>query len=252
VWNTKMSMELVQYQNDLFKGEIKANVSVLQPVDIYNLGMKDANSANALWTQQERLSLSFFPIIDVSGSMYGLPSRVANSLGIYVAEQNQGIFKNKAIIFSNDTKEIELDGRTFLDNYSIIERNNVAANTNLDKVFENLFEKTLIEPQALPKGVIIFSDCQFDSMVSGWDTTIYKKWTNKFEGLGVAMPKIVYWNINGQEGTFPVQTNDKGAILMSGYSIHSLKTLEKVCDSSAENIMLEVMEEELKKYNKYF
>jgi hypothetical protein len=60
----------------------------------------------------------------------------------------------------------------------------------------------------------------------------------KYETAGYAIPKLVFWNIQSRgAGNFPVQVDDNGVALVSGFSPAILKSLLTGEDMSPIGIM---------------
>ena len=91
-------------------GEETIKAGAIFPYDIYRKADRwnrdnineDAIIAqwNALPNYLEGSSEKILPVCDVSGSMSGLPMDISVSLGIYLSERNEGIFKDAFITFS--------------------------------------------------------------------------------------------------------------------------------------------------------
>ena len=190
-------------------------------------------------------------VCDCSGSMQsGIGSNtnmrcidVAMSLAIYCADHLKGAFANKYITFSADPHIVR-----FNDNDSLCNKLRKTlecqdcSNTNLEKVFD-LILKTAIDnhsPQSdLPERILIVSDGEFDSMCDadnilgcyGWtssrkrvDKTFMQSIAKRFKNAGYKMPTIVFWRVNMSNKTaLPFKMDDRGAIMVSGYSTNLLK-----------------------------
>ena len=159
-------------------------------------------------------------VVDTSGSMtcggYGTrPIDVAISLGIYAAQRNTGAFANHYISFSSRPQLIECEGVDFCDMVARIYSTNLCENTNLDAVFDLLFDAVTRQganKKDLPSRIVVISDMQIDSMaVPGWrDERGFRAWTTdnaktnmesireKWAAVGLELPKLYYWNVNAQ------------------------------------------------------
>ena len=62
--------------------------------------------------------------------------------------------------------------------------------------------------------------------------------------MGVEMPTIVFWRVNVASGSHPVKMNEKGAVLINGYSPITLKHLlnADIADYSPYKAMLAIIE----------
>ena len=184
-------------------------------------------------------------VADGSGSMTSTVGgtamsalEVANSLAIYFAEKLDGVFKDKYITFSDRPQYVD-----FTNAQSLAEKLNIAythdecANTNVEAVFDLLLEtacRNNLKQEDIPANVLIVSDMEFDQGTSwnncsngwyGYDNrysatrnalfeSIKKKWAN----AGYTLPRLVYWNVCSRTGTIPLQKNDMGVALVSGFS----------------------------------
>ncbi len=74
--------------------------------------------------------------------------------------------------------------------------------------------------------------------------TIKERWIK----AGYTMPDIVFWNVNSRTNTIPVTSNEAGVILVSGFSVNSVKmilsgeinpwnALKSVLDSERYNVI---------------
>lgn len=190
-------------------------------------------------------------VCDCSGSMQsGIGGNtnmrcidVAMSLAIYCADHLKGAFANKYITFSADPHIVR-----FGENDALLAKLRKTlecqdcSNTNLEKVF-NLILKTAIDnhsPQSdLPERILIVSDGEFDSMCDAQNTVNHYGWTNsrtrvdktfmqsiaqRFKNAGYKLPTIVFWRVNNSSKTaLPFKVDDRGAIMVSGYSTNLLK-----------------------------
>lgn len=190
-------------------------------------------------------------VCDCSGSMQsGIGSNtnmrcidVAMSLAIYCADHLKGAFANKYITFSANPHIVRFNNNDSLCNKlrKTLECQD-CSNTNLEKVFD-LILKTAIDnhsPQSdLPERILIVSDGEFDSMCDannivgcyGWtssrkrvDKTFMQKINQRFKNAGYKMPTIIHWRVSARATTaLPFKMDDRGAIMVSGYSTNLLK-----------------------------
>ena len=159
-------------------------------------------------------------VVDTSGSMTcggysAKPIDVAISLGLYAAQRNTGAFANHYISFSSRPQFIECEGIDFCDTVARIYRTNLCENTNLDAVFDLLFNavtKQGANKTDLPSRLVVISDMQIDEGAKpGWgDDCWFPAWTEdnaamnmenirkKWAAAGLELPKLYYWNVNAQ------------------------------------------------------
>ena len=74
---------------------------------------------------------------------------------------------------------------------------------------------------------------EFDNITCN-EEILFEKIGRKFEENGYKLPKLVFWNVNSRNNVIPIQQNENGVILLSGFS---------------KNLMEMVMSSELDPYN---
>ena len=213
------------------KGQEKLNTGTLFPYEIiekaYDWNDEDRLSLDATWralpdfTQDENALV----VADGSGSMYWpdrpKPAAVAQSLAIYFAERNHGMFHNHFITFSMNPKLVEIKGRDIVDKARYCASFNECANTNIQKVFELILDtavKNRVPQKEMPSTLYIISDMEFDSCAYGADVTNFKYAAELFRKAGYTLPKVVFWNVCSRSQQQPVTMNEQGVALVSGNS----------------------------------
>lgn len=231
-------------------GEEKINSSTLAPYQIVNkVRLDDSSSLDTLWNnipKPENNGLEVLPVVDVSGSMSGLPIDVAISLGIFLSENNESHFKNHFITFSSNPNLEKVRGDTIRRKVLNMDSSDWGMNTDLEKTF-NLILKTAINnnlsQKDIPDALLIISDMQFDQAttpyffgqpVSKSDDTFFKKMKSKFELYGYELPFIVFWNV-GYGDTKPVVKTTKNTILISGFSQNIFNSISNLDLDDLEN-----------------
>ncbi len=117
------------------------------------------------------------------------------------------------------------------------------SNTDLNAVFTLILQRALasnIPPEQMLDTLFIFSDMQFDPATTGNAYGMYPvqgvpqhtaKETNfkvaqvEFEEHGYKLPKVVFWNLDGnaEDAAVPVTHREEGTALVSGFSGQLLK-----------------------------
>ena len=171
-----------------------------------------------------------------SGNMSALA--VANSLAIYFAERLPGEFKNKYITFSMNPQYVDMSkAKSLREKIKIAHAHSEVANTNIKAVFELLLataKRNNLKQEDIPANVLIVSDMEFDGCTSfsgvsdGWYGSRFEDFAKKsalFEGIkkewadaGYVLPKLIFWNVNSRTKTVPLQQNEMGVALVSGFS----------------------------------
>ena len=229
------------------KGEVKINAGTLYPYQIYKTVNSDySKTLEALWNQLPDYTQgkNALVVADVSGSMYGDPLSVSVSLALYFAERNEGQFKDHFITFSARPKLQRIVGENLLDKMNSINNSDWEMNTDLQAVF-NLVLNTAIEndtPQAeMPETIYIISDMEFDYCCE--HRTNFEVIDEKYKVAGYTRPNIVFWNVDARGGeNLPVQKNEKGVSLVSGFSPVIFKIA--VEDKTPEEVMLDTINSE--------
>lgn len=229
-----------EYLAALERGDkgVKINASVLFPDDIvhkYSTGYWGCNvksydsTLEELWKALPTLSSDNTLVVrDGSGSMCGKPLDVSTALAIYMAERNQGEFHNQFITFSRVPKIIDLNGLNSLhDKLAKTYREDDCSNTDIEAVFK-LILKTAVNKdmtqEDMPKNIIIISDMQFDAHSHNINDTLFKAIAKEYAEYGYLLPRLIFWNVNNRSNTtVPVQQNEMGVVLMSGYSQNLIK-----------------------------
>jgi len=239
-----------EYIDMVNSGEKKMNAGVLYPHQIYQALMKQGradkgtfkinqnDAIEAMWKSlpnyMEGTTHRILPMVDVSPSMTwygGLPLDVSISLGIYISERNESIFKDAFMTFS-ENPTIEFLKGTFVERATQLRYSKWGKTTNLEKAFDVLLTKSLehsISDEYMPTILLIISDMQFDLSSSRKSALDMIK--EKYEENGYKLPHIFFWNVRSKEDCVPADDNQQGVGLISGFSPSILKnTLNGVID----------------------
>jgi hypothetical protein len=236
------------YIADVQAGKQKINAGVLFPHQLYQAIEKgeNANAVEAQWNalpdymadSTERI----IPVCDVSGSMEGLPMDVSISLGIYISERNEGLFKDAFITFSSSPEMNYLKG-SLSERMRQLQRSGWGYSTNLQATFDLILNSAIREslPESeMPTKLLIISDMEFDE--ADRDQTNLDTIRQKYSLAGYKMPEIVFWNVNGRMGNVPASVNDSGIGLVSGFSPSILKSILQGEIYSPEQLMLDTVD----------
>ena len=85
-----------------------------------------------------------------------------------------------------------------------------------------------LKQEEMPGNILIISDMQFDPhsrwMSFGWNHTVFEEIAEEFEENGYKLPRIIFWNVCSRDfDTIPMQDNENGLILCSGFSTNNMK-----------------------------
>ena len=242
------------FLNKLVRGEEKIHADTLFPSDIvskyyergsyrwkFNLKAKD-DTLEALWKAlPDHVSgdASTLVVRDGSGSMNVNVGNtdmtaldVATALAIYFSEHCRGEFKNQFITFSACPQLVDLSCTESLrDKLEICSAYDECSNTDIQAVFKLILETALLfdMPQEdMPRNILIISDIEFDSAVTypgslrrsekGGLCSLFEQIREEYETYGYQMPRLVFWNVYSRTNTIPLQQNEAGVALVSGFN----------------------------------
>lgn len=230
------------YKEDLTKGEAKINAGAVYPYDVLkSLEQGDCDVAQAQWNALpnylEGSTERFLPVVDVSGSMQNpVPNTtlscmdVAVSLGLYISERNEGVFKDVMMTFHSSPQLFKVCG-------SLTERNAATrqlpwgGSTNLSAVFSTLLGAAVqneVPESEMPTSIIIVSDMEFNTAFQdSHRVSSYEDAKMQYAAAGYKLPKIVFWTVNARQGNVPVKSTDEDTALVSGFSPAILKSVLK-------------------------
>jgi len=180
---------------------------------------------------------NILPLVDVSGSMscaaggHGSKSgltcmEVAVSLGLYLADKNEGKFKDTFLTFSDNPELLHLKGNINQKIDQMV-KSNWAMSTNLHKAFAKILDVAVqggVPQEEMPAMVLILSDMQFNACVKHDDSAM-QMIARKYKEAGYTLPKVVFWNLNAVYGNAPVKFDTSGTALVSGFSPAVVKPL---------------------------
>lgn len=218
---------------------VKINSKKLFPYEIihkYRFSHGYDESMEQLWKNLPNTlpeNESAIVVADVSGSMLtpvngnGMSSvtayEVTEALSIYMSQYLKGEYKDKIILFSRAPRFIDLSNlETLLDKIKCYQSNSDYTNTDIYKVFKIILYvacRNNYEQDDLPKNIIICSDMEFDWAVYNRCTgALFENIKQEYAECGYKLPKLIFWNICGRTNTVPLQQNEYGVALVSGFS----------------------------------
>ena len=242
----KHTPKYAEYVGALSKGDtsVKINAGAIFPYDLlpYNsyYGIRDLNEVqrNSIIAQWDALpnyigSANVLPLVDVSGSMdqpAGKNTRltcmaVAISLGLYFADKNKGKFKDTFLTFSSEPQLLHLKGNV-LEKFEQMIKSDWGMSTDLHKAIQRILDVAIqgnVPNEEMPKMLLILSDMQFNYCVVYNDRAL-DMIRRKYEQAGYTMPQVVFWQLNAKDNV-PVQHNENGVALVSGFSAAITKSL---------------------------
>jgi hypothetical protein len=250
------------YKEALSKGEAKINAGAVYPYDVIK-GMfaGDVAVSAAQWEALPNFlgDDKIIPMVDVSGSMTckvggdGVLScmDVAVSLGLYIADKQQGAFKDLFLTFSENSKIEHLQG-DIISKLHQLKASDWGMSTNFESAFDEILRVAVankVPQEDMPKYLLTFSDMEFNRCARGTDATALQLAKQKFAAAGYELPKIVFWNLNARQGNVPVRFDQEGTALVSGFSPSILKSILSAKAFSPKDIMLTALMDE--RYNMF-
>jgi hypothetical protein len=241
---------MTKYIEAVHAGETKINAAVLFPHLLYDAINEGQNerAVEAQWISlpdyMEGSTERILPVCDVSGSMMGLPMSVSVSLGIYISERNQSIFKDAFLTFHSRPEMQYLKG-SLAQRMRQLRTAPWGGSTNLQATFELVLASAVrekISEDEMPTKILIISDMEFNAACGGYGgNTNLDGIRQKYQAAGYKMPELIFWNVNGRPGNVPAQVNDKGVGLVSGFSPSILKTILKGAVYGPVELMLDTV-----------
>ncbi|MDO5348110.1 MAG: DUF2828 family protein, partial [Bacillota bacterium] len=242
----------VEYLESLKKGKTKINAKVLSASDIvhnyydpsgWHIQVQSYDeSLEQLWKNLPNYmpdGASAIVVSDSSGSMLTKVGNtnltayeVSEALAIYMSERLTGEFKDSFITFSSKPQLINMSNiKSLHEKLKYYNRKSLCDNTNIKAVFDLILKvavKNHYKQEDLPQNIIICSDMEFDT-AQGYspfwminDTRCTKAdfeiIKNEYAEHGYKMPSLTFWNICGRTNTVPLQENELGVHLLSGFS----------------------------------
>jgi hypothetical protein len=245
------------FLDSLSKGEVKVNAGTLYPNDIvgkiyrnYRVSEQDVKLFEGQWQNLPNFigekSENSLVMADVSGSMTGTPMEVSIALAMYIAERNQGVYKDHFMTFTDTPSMVKIQGTNIVEKVRNISAR-VGYSTNIQKALQTILDvaiKNKLSNDEIMKKLYIISDMQFDDYsISGTSVHIFDEMRKRFKQHGYDFPSIVFWNVNAY-GNTPMTMNAQGVQLVSGYSPSILTQLLNADGKTPYDFMLDVINSE--------
>lgn len=174
-------------------------------------------------------------VCDVSGSMSGTPMEVAVALGLL------GLYENKVITFSEIPQLHHIPDGSLYEQVRNISKMSWGMSTNFERVMDLILGLSCRQKGDEIKRVFVFSDMQFNMAFQNASGTHFQILSEKFKQAGQEMPQIIFWNLRGETKDFPVSCDEKGVIMLSGYSPSLLASIIDGGDISPLDMCLKVI-----------
>lgn len=243
------------YKDALVKGDDKINASAIFPHDVIKgirhgdsvVGMKQWDALPNYLGEGDNFIL---PMVDTSGSMNTPAGKsnstcldIAVSLGLYLADKQQGKFAGMFLNFSREPNLQVLKGN-LVEKMNQMDRSQWDMNTNLSAAFKKVLDvarHSSVPQSEMPKYVLILSDMQFDACAN---MSGMQDMESQYAAAGYEMPKVVFWNLNGAYGNQPVTINKDGVAMVSGFSPAIMKSILACKNLTPMDIVMETINSE--------
>lgn len=244
-------------------GESKINASTLYPYNIlegYELStwgthISVNNDYDAVLEEQWKALPNYVDgkknvlmMCDTSGSMSGRPLNTSVGLGIYFAERNEGVFKNKIMTFSSKPSFVTLKGEKLIEKVKSIP--SIVENTNIEAAFDLVLQTSVkhnVPAEDMPVAIVIISDMEFDVATrvdyysQGGIWTFYDEMKTRFNDAGYEIPNVVFWNVDSRQDVFHALCEYKGVQMASGQGVSVFKQILNNFGKTPYEAMLEVL-----------
>lgn len=230
-----------QYENFAKDKNTKVNADVLNPVDIAHqifCNHHPSETERLMWDKYWANLKDYYngreengiAIVDVSGSMSGIPMEAAVSMGAYIAERGRGPFQNHFITFSDRPELVEFNGTDLYDKFRRAQCANWSGSTNIEATFDLLLNTALknhCTQEEIPQTLYIFSDMEFNACIAcganltsrDWLSSYYNRNVMRDQGQietlleGIArkwaangyekFPRVIFWNLDARQNNIP-------------------------------------------------
>jgi Domain of unknown function (DUF2828) len=176
------------------------------------------------------------PMADVSGSMNGVPMLVSIALAIGLSEITHPAFQNLVLTFHSTPTFHKLNATdTIVQKVRSLAGADWGTSTDFEKAYDLILDVALrhnLKREDFPS-LVVFSDMQFDEAASRRSQqdlatmndvihASFKKVAHELHWDDDSPSPIVYWNLRNTGG-HPVDKDQEGAVLLSGFSPSLLK-----------------------------
>jgi hypothetical protein len=261
-FNRNDTVRYTEFKAAAVKGEVKINASALYPYDVLKSIRKgDPIAALAQWEALPNFlgdAGFILPVIDTSSSMNcpvgdgksGITAMdVAISLGLYLADKQEGAFKDMFLNFHTNSRIHQLTGN-LLEKLHKIQRCEWGGSTSLESAFKEILRVAVMGsvPEAeMPQYLLVITDLGFNPSSQNAGETAMQMAKSLYEKHGYSMPNIVWWNVAhraggyGGDNNFPVTQYEQGTALVSGFSPSIVKSVLSSKSVTPRDIMLETL-----------
>lgn len=243
-----------KYLESVKKGEAKLNMSVTTVYDIYKKAFDPEFDADLFFDKMEKISGSWIPIVDTSGSMWNSSDAIGKAMAIgHYLGKCSSYCPNQIISFSSEPQLITLGvTNPKISHYHDINKlpePTTQYRRELRSMFTGDWGRTNFGAvtqilsgleKDFPEYLVVLSDMQFDDGSANSKDELMRVWRER--GINT---KIVWWNFNHRDSVSAPETDEYGNIFMAGYSPMLLKYLDAGFDG--EKFLMRLLAEYAKK-----
>lgn len=231
--------QFAEYQRDLTAGTVKVNSGTVEPFDLVTTLSRKPNDpvAEAMYrTHLDKLRAvpldAALVICDTSASMTwngGNPMTACLAIGSYVSALTPEPWHDMVLTFTSEPTFVNLVGcDTLTARMAALRGAPAGMSTDLQAVFDLILSRAAefrLTNEQMPKRLVIVSDMQFNVAGGSSYFTNLETIRAKYRASGYDLPVIVFWNVDGAVCDSPGTMDDKGVILVGGYSKSILKSI---------------------------
>lgn len=241
-----------EYLESVKKGKSKINVKVTNVYDLYRAALKDENfDADIFFDKMEKISGSWIPIVDTSGSMWDSNDSIGKAMAIgHYLGKCSSYCPGKVLSFSSHPQLITLgEGKNYAERrgYYQFAKSFPQTNTQYGCEIASMYTGDCSNTDfgavmkilsglktEFPEYLIVLSDMQFDYGSQQDKDSLMRDWRSK--GINT---KILWWNFNSRDSVVFPETDEYGNMFISGYNPTLLKFLE--CGFNAEQFLMKLL-----------
>lgn len=262
-FNRRDPIRYAEFKAAAVKGDVKINAGALYPYDVLK-SMRNGDEITALAQWQALPNYlgdagMILPVIDTSGSMQtpvGDPRSkltcmdVAVSLGLYLADKQQGAFANMFLNFHSNSRIHHLQGN-LLEKLHQIQQCDWGGSTNLESALKEILRVAImgnVPESEMPKYLLVISDMGFDE--NSMKHKPMQLARDMFERHSYQLPTVIWWNVAHRAGGYggdnnsPVTQHESGAALISGFSASIMRSVLSSKTVTPWDVMLETLNSE--------
>lgn len=166
------------------------------------------------------------PMMDVSGSMSGMPMEVSVGLGVFLTylQEKMGV-PPFAVSFTEQPRAFDFTGMSLEERLSEV-NSNVGYNTNFWSAIELVLQAMVRTGREMD--LIVFTDMQWDQAETSGTrnpaATMHQRILARVAELGLqTAPRIIYWNLRANTPGVQTDAKQEGVQFLQGYSASLLR-----------------------------